>query len=66
MLDKDTRPPNHRSNVIKSALHILEFSNSESLVKINSAIQTLYPEDIALIEKALIQTLVTLNQKNDK
>jgi len=63
METNETRPPSHRLNTIKSALHIMEQSNADSLEKINAALLCLYPEDLASLEKTLKQTLNTLNQK---
>ncbi|MDF2449428.1 MAG: hypothetical protein K0R26_1932 [Bacteroidota bacterium] len=61
--DQETRPPGHRSNSIKAALHILEHSNADPIEKIKAALIGLYPEDIEAAQKALLQTLNTLNQK---
>lgn len=60
---EETRPPNHRQNTVSAASHIMENSNAEPRDKINAALLCLYPEDVATIEKAINQTLKTLNQK---
>lgn len=59
----EIRPPAHRSNSLKAAAHIMEKSSADAHEKINAALLCLYPEDMATIEKAFIQTLNTLNQK---
>lgn len=63
MATDEARPTDHRVKTIRSAAHIMEFSKADSHEKINQALNCLYPEDMASIEKVILQTLTTLNQK---
>lgn len=63
MDDNTTRPPEQRSDGLKSSLHIMEHSNAPSTEKIHFALLALYPEDKQVIEKVIVQTLKTLTQK---
>lgn len=62
-MEQETRPPGHRANSIKAALHILEHSNADSMAKINHCLFALYPEDVEAVVKNIVQTLNALNQK---
>lgn len=62
-MENETRPPNHRQNTLEAATHIMEHSQAETKVKINAAIVGLYPEDLAHVEKAVLQVINTLKQK---
>lgn len=63
MSEETTRPPNHRGAIVKSSLHIMEFSQADIHSKINFATVALYPDDLKTIENVIIQTLKQIDQK---
>lgn len=52
-----------RSNSLKAAIHIANYSNADPLEKINAIVQALHPDDAKAIESAISSTLKQLIQK---
>jgi hypothetical protein len=63
MANTDNNILTQRENTINVGLHILEHSNAPRIDKIKASLIGLCDDDLKTCEKALIQTLTTLNQK---